>query len=110
MPQAFQHLGQSTKAQRDAEDGEGFGQRSSGVIGGEGAERRQDQRTPAGALDRRFCRQAGNEQASPQIDDRLQVQHGVIVRHAKDSKTEGQKRRVAGQAHQRRFNGGRPDA
>ena len=51
--------------------------------------------------------QAGNEQARAEIDDRLQIQHGTIVCHAKDGKAERQKRRVAGKAHQRRFHSGK---
>ena len=106
QPRAFQHLRQGAKAQRDAEDGEGFGQRGGDVIGGEGAERRQQQRDPAGAWPADLRRQAGNEQAGAEVDERLQVQHGVIVCHAEDSKAEGQKCRVAGQAHQCGLNGG----
>ena len=41
-----------------------------------------------------------------EVDQGLQVQHGLIVGYAEEGKTEGQKCRVAGQAHQGGLDGG----
>ena len=57
-------------------------------------------------VDRRSSCQAGNEQAGAEVDERLQVQHRVIICHAEERKAERQKSRIAGQAHQRRLDGG----
>ena len=53
-----------------------------------------------------FAARLGNEQAGAKIDECLQIHHGAIICHAEGGKAECQKGRVAGQTHQRRFNGG----
>ncbi len=81
--------------------------RAGSVVCGEGAKGCQQQRDPGGALPADLACQAGNEQAGNEIDDGLQIQHGAIVRQPEEGKTEGQKRGIAGEAHQRGLNGGK---
>ncbi len=102
----LQHLSEGAKAQCDAKDGKRFGEWGGGVGGGERAEGGEQQGDPGGTRTTDIACQACDEQAGNEVDQRLQVQDSLIIGHAEESKTEGKKCRVAGQAHQGGLDGG----
>ncbi len=91
---------------RDRQKLECFRKRRSGVAGGKGAQRRQPKRREPGAASDRHRRepscQQGEQQTPCEVERYLQVEDGVILVDAENTKAGSQKQRVAGQADQGR--------
>jgi len=89
----------------DAEEAGGFGEGGGGVVGGEGAERRESEGAEAGALGlRRWCEARGKEREEAALGERekeLDPEDGHEVAHAERDEDGREKKWEAGETDER---------
>ena len=102
---AVLEAGGGPECKRNAEDGEGFGERLGGVDGGKGTQGREPKRGVESTVSRRgwtdAMREEGQQYAADKFDRDLEAGGSVVVLHAEEPEAGGEKEWISGQADQR---------